>query len=237
MNLKEKYFHGILSYMHISDIDAERNKQLEEILLKLECILKCGYILPYKDIVKKYGSGVINRHPFAQINGNNNISISLHKNNPEAIDYQYLRNHYRQDIEDAFEMFIFENVSIVLNESIKEHYNLIENGIYLERQINKPISLEYMDAISILPTCGIEYLFDTRDVTAKLGQMSTPYYFNFDFIKSIEELLHKYGYNVPIVSIRTGNEFNERNEYYNRVAYPYQKIAEIEKEIEKVKIK
>ena len=120
-------------------------------------------------------------------------------------------------------MFIFENVAIVLNESIKDNYTLIENGIYLERQIDQPISLKYMDAISILPTYGIEYLFEPQEITAKLGQMFTDYYFDLEFIKSLEELLHKYGYDVPIVSIRTGHVFNENNEYYEKVICPCRK--------------
>lgn len=221
MNLQKKYFHAVLPYTHVSDILKDRPQQLKEILYKFECILKSGYILPYKDIEKQHSE--IKRHPFARTNGDDRISISLHEKNPEPSDYEYLRNHYRQDIEDAFKMFIFENVAIVLNESIRDNYTLIENGIYLERQIDQPISLKYMDAISILPTYGIEYLFEPQEITAKLGQISTSYYFDLEFIKSLEKLLHKYGYDVPIVSIRTGHEFNENNEYYEKVIYSWQK--------------
>lgn len=221
MDLRNKYFHGVQSYMHVSDIRKDREKQLEEILYKFESILKSGYILAYKDIEKLHGK--INRNPLARMNGDDRISISLHEKNPELIDYKYLKNHYREEIENAFKMFIFENVAIVLNESIKDNYNIIEEGIYLERQVDEPISLKYMDAVSILPTYGIEYLFDSEEDTVKLGQIHTGYYFDLNFIKRLEELLHKYGYNVPIVSIRTGHVFNENNEYYEKVTYSWQK--------------
>ena len=56
----------------------------------------------------------------------------------------------------------------------------------------------------------IEYLFDSQEETAKLDQISTPEYFDLPFIKRLEELLRQYGYDVPIVSIRTEHEFNEK---------------------------
>ena len=140
----------------------------------------------------------------------------------EQVDREYLKEHFneRAEVEDAFRMFIFENVSIVLNESIKDNYNLIPKGICLERQVNEPISLKYMDGVSILPTYGIEYLFEPETVTSKLGPILDEYY-DLNFLKRFKELLHKYGYNVPIVSIRTGHELNEQNEYYDHVRFPW----------------
>ena len=46
MDITKKFFHAIMPHK----LGQGREKQLEEELYKLECILKCGYILPYKEI-------------------------------------------------------------------------------------------------------------------------------------------------------------------------------------------
>ena len=55
MELRNKYFHGVRSYKYYGNLYERRNKTLNDILYKYECIFKCGYILPYKDIKKLYG--------------------------------------------------------------------------------------------------------------------------------------------------------------------------------------
>ena len=210
MELKNKYFHGVQSYNYYGNITERQTKTLNDILQKYEYILKCGYILPYKNIKELYGD--ITRHPIANYNGDDRISITLHEKKIEEYDLEWKKKHYYYNEESAFRMFILEaeySSAIVLNEKIKDKYNLIQNGMYLERQISEPISLEYMDAITIFPNSNIAKYFENEEDLKKHGH----YYqddFNIEFLNKLKELLIKYGYNVPIVSIITGHAFNEK---------------------------
>ena len=208
MELENKYFHGVQSHNYYGNLSERRAKTLADILHKYECIFKCGYILPYQNIKELYGD--IKRHPTAHCNGEDRVSISLHENAREPIDIEWLKKYHDPE-ENAFRLFIsqdFYNSAIVLNETLKNHYVLVPKGMYLERQIAEPVSLEYMDAISIFPNSEIAHFFEKGEDLKKHGQ----YYqddFNVAFLKTMKELLSKYGYNVPIVSIVTGHEYTE----------------------------
>ncbi len=216
MELKNKYFHGVQSHNYYGDLSERRNKTLNDILYKYECIFKCGYILPYIFIKDLYG--YIDRHPYARYNGDDRVSICLHEKCPEKTDIEWMRKHRDYD-ENAFRMFVFQGYccsSIVLNEAIKNNYNLIQNGIYLERQVAEPISLKYMDAISIFPNSEIAQFFESGEDLKKHGR----YYFdefNIEFLYKLKELLVRYGYNVPLVSIVTGHEFSESEKKLRKI--------------------
>lgn len=200
MELKGKYYHTIMPYQS----DTSFKKQ-EEVLYKIECLFQCGYILPYKDINEIYPE--ISRHPWGSSNGDERVSIALSRVDQEPYDEQYLETNKWHNIENAYEMFVLNGASIVLNEELKRRYFLAQKGIYLERQVSEPISLDYMDAISIVPTSITADYFDHHDYDGRLKSLN---YLNLRFIREINRLQKEYGYQVPIVSILTGTEFNAR---------------------------
>ncbi len=183
-----------------------RKEGLKEELYKLECILKCGYILPYRYTKKIYPN--ISRHPYADNNGNTGISICRHDfGKQEEYDEEYLRTYRYRLIEYAFDMFPAEETSIVLNESIKDNLNIVNEGIYLERIVKEPIPLKYMDAISINVTEEIMPYFPTLE-SKEAGCISDAY-FTLDYLRKVRKLLTQYKYDIPIVSVMTGNEFQD----------------------------
>ena len=214
MKIKNKYFHGVRcynNYLDESDVSVRKNNTLNDILHKYECIFKCGHILPYNRIKELYGD--IDRHPHARNNGEDRISISLHKRNPEQRDIELLRKNERYFYfeENAFSRFICSGLyssSIVLNESIKNRYELIPKGMYLEREVPEPISLKYMEAISILPNEKLIPFFENEEDIEKYGCLLNDD-FNLDFIHKLNSLLEKYGYDVPIINIVTGHELKK----------------------------
>ena len=202
MEFKNKYFHSIHPYK-----GGERREELEEILYKLECILKSGYILPYKKIKKLYPD--ISRHPLGRNNEDDKISIALDRNSEEPVDYEYRKKEHRSlFFEDAYDMFTLEEPAIVLNEGIKERYDLIVRGMYLEREVAEPISLDFMDALSIPVTEEVKKYFDSSE--RKEPCVCTELYFNHKFLTNAKKLLASYNRKVPVVSIWTGNEFQPR---------------------------
>lgn len=220
MELKTKYFHSVHSYKYEYDEngicydygdDKVRQKQLQDILYKFDCILKSGYILPYKDIEKQYEG--INRNMGARFNGKDMISISLHEDNPDDMDLKYKEDR-EGDYEDAFQSFVFQEPSIVLSEDIKNLKHINYPMIYLERLFREPISLEYMDAISVTP--GRLWPFFESVPKIKYEKYATQRRFRYvdlEFLDNLRGLLDKYGYDVPFVNLSTGHEFHENEEY------------------------
>lgn len=200
MEIKEKFFHTLMPYGY-----GTREEELEEELWKLECILKCGYILPYKDISKLYPNTL--RHKLANNNGDDKISICRHAFGPlDEEDKKYIKENRYGLMEFGFEQFPGQEMAIVLNESLQKDFKLITYGMYLEKQVAGPIPLTYMDAISIPPTKEIQTYFSTPD-HKEMGIYSENY-FTLDFLIKVSKLLEKYGYNIPIVSVLTGYMFH-----------------------------
>ena len=215
MDLKNKYFYSVHSYIYSDFIEKNRLEELKDILLKFEMIFKCGYILPYKDIQQLYGN--VSRNKRIQFNNNNMVSVSLHKDNPEEMDILY-KKEFDGYVEDAFQSFIYQEPSIVLNESIineLKHYKY--HGIYLERLFYEPISLKYMEGISIYPSL-LEPFFEKIDINkyeyyARNIKFDIGRDIDIDFLDNLKTLMKKYDIEVPVVSIITGNEYHENNEY------------------------
>ena len=202
MDITKKFFHAIMPYK----LGQGRKKQLEEELYKLECILKCGYILPYKEITKLYPNILRNR--WAHNNGDDRVSICRHAwGHRDEEDEAYRRANRRKLMENAFDEFAYQETAIVLNESIAEDFKLITEGMYLEKQVEDPIPLTYMDAISIRPTVELKPYFQSSEIAEPNVYREYPGYFTIDYLIKVKELLTKYGYDVPIVSIKTGNVF------------------------------
>lgn len=223
MELKNKYFHSVHSYLYNKGEDYKyrsREKELDDILYKFECIFKSGRILPYDAIKNLYG--YVNRYGRPQYNDDYLISVSLHEDNPEPLDIAYLNEIEEEDgyCENAFRMFPYQEPSIVLNERTKELKHYICPVIYLERQFREPIPLEYMDAISIYPGQVTPFFDDIKEdkydyylELAKKEFKRENRYIDLAFLDKMIELLSKYNYDVPIIDITTGNEYHENEEY------------------------
>lgn len=213
MDLKNKCFHSVHSYKYDNYDEIVRQEQLKDILYKFELIFKSGYILPYRYIKRLYGD--VSRNKYKRLNRNNMISISLHMDKPEEIDLKY-KKECNNDVEDAFESFVFQEPSIVLNENIMNELRHIKYpGIYLERLFLEPISLKYMDGISI--RSGMLRPFfehvDEKEYEKYAKQCDLIRGVDLDFLDKLRDLLIKYKYDVPIVNLLTGNEYKDNDEY------------------------
>ena len=98
MELRDKCFHSIHSYRYDDFEERTRSEELKDILMKMEMIFKSGYILPYIEIIKLYES--VSRNKYARFNGDDMVSISLHKDSPEDVDLEY-KKMCNGDYEDA----------------------------------------------------------------------------------------------------------------------------------------
>jgi len=212
MEIKDKCFHSIHSYRYDYFEERIRSEELKDILMKMEMIFKSGYILPYREIEKLYGE--VSRNRYVQFNKNDMVSISLHKDSPEKADLEY-KKMCNGDYEDAYQSFVFQEPSIVLN--VKIMSELKHNkypSIYLERLFYEPISLKYMEGISILPS-SLTPFFES------IPEKQYDYYsnihscreLNLEFLDNLKELMNKYKIDVPIVSITNGNEYQDNIEY------------------------
>ena len=204
MELKNKLFHSVHSYLYYSYRDTYRLEQLRDILDKYEMIFKSGYILPYKNIKELYGN-TVNRNLLYRLNKDDMVSVSLHEDNPQEIDIKYKKENAGK-VEDAYGSWVYQEPSIILNEDIMKdlsHYKY--TGIYLERLFFEPISLKYMEGISIVPYNVVldKEQYISNDLT-------------IEFIKELKELLLNYNYNVPIIDLLTGEEYTLKKALFNK---------------------
>ena len=212
MELRDKCFHSIHSYRYDDFEERTRSEELKDILMKMEMIFKSGYILPYIEIIKLYES--VSRNKYARFNGDDMVSISLHKDSPEDVDLEY-KKMCNGDYEDAYQSFVFQEPSIILNGKIMDELKHSKYlCIYLERLFYEPISLKYMEGISILPsslTPFFEHVPEKQyDYYRNINSCRE---LNLEFLESLKELMNKYKIDVPIVSIINGNEYQENIEY------------------------
>ena len=209
MLLNNKYFHSIHSYIETSD----RNIMLDDIINKMEKIFQCGFILPYKDISRIYGN-TISRNNNVNLNGTNYISISLHEANPQKIDIEYKKQI--PDYESSFQSFIIQEPSIVLEPSIANDLKFLKyGGIYLERLVAEPIPLTYMSAISIFVSGILEPFFNNIPESQYHNCYNDSSFriITIEYLDKIREIIKKYGYDIPIVDISTGNIYKDNETY------------------------
>jgi len=209
MELKDKFFHSVHSYINTSD----RKVMLEDIVDKLDKMLCCGYILPYREILKKHGN-TISRNNYLTLNGLDYVSISLHESNPQKIDIEYKEEI--SEPESAFQDFILQEPSIVLDSSILKELKILKHsGIYLERLVAEPIPLTYMRAISVFAPGMLEPFFKniSEHEYHRCFDDSSFRVITIEYLDRIRELIKKYSYDIPVVDICTGNLYKENETY------------------------
>lgn len=213
MELRDKCFHSIHSYKFNSEVEERiRLEELRDILKKMELIFKSGYILPYREIIKLYGE--VSRNRYVRFNGDDFVSISLHKDSPEKVDLEY-KEMCGEDYEDAYQSFIFQEPSIILSNNIMSELKHNKYpGIYLERLFYEPISLKYMEGISILPSSLTPFFESVSESQYDyFSNINSCRELNLEFLDSLKELMDKYKIDVPIVSVINGNEYQQNIEY------------------------
>ena len=212
MELRNKCFHSIHSYRYDYTEERIRLEELKDILTKIEMIFKSGYILPYGEIVKIYGKVSINK--YTRFNKNDMVSISLHKDSPENVDLEY-KEMCNEDYEDAYQSLVFQEPSIVLNKKIMSELKHSKYpSIYLERLFYEPISLKYMEGISILPS-SLTPFFEPipENQYSYYSNIHSYRELNLEFLDNLKKLMNKYKIDVPLVSITNGNEYKENIQY------------------------
>ncbi len=198
MDIKKKYYHTIMPYN-----GGPREEELEEILFKLGWILKKGYILPGKDVKRLYGKK-ISTHPHGERDGDPMISLTVNNQNLHKEDIKFLKEHRYSLFSYGFDEYAVNEPSIAFNESIDKAYNLQVRGMFTERLVEEPISLKYMDAITLMPCDRSKKYFGAED---EKYSICTEAYFTYTFLNSVRKLLKEHHYDVPIVSLTTGNEY------------------------------
>lgn len=215
MELQKKYFHSVHSYLPNVNFDsAERSLELKDILEKWKKILESGCILPYASIERLYGDSV-NRNRCKRLNGEYCVSVSLHKQNPEEMDLKMYRE-FNGQVEDAFESFVFQEPSIVLSERIKDDLKFLSwPGIYLERLVQGPIPLKYMEAISIFVPEYLQPFFSHTNPNDYERMSRTTFYrmWPIEYLDQLLDLLNSSNYHVPLVDVLSGEEFKDNKEY------------------------
>ena len=207
INLNSVFFHSLGAFAS--------NNRLQNSLIKLESILKNGSILSRQEQINKNSdnqalSEILERYLNPKWafnwNGMNHISICQRTSskNPEIES-------------DAFKEFVIGNtgIGIILSQDIMQFADnnrpKLMDG---EFQIKDKVSLEYMLGIFYGGKSNNELLKDIevaknlgisqQEIKEFLPHTLTPY--QLEIYKSIQELLNKYGYNVPIYSSRDGFE-------------------------------
>ena len=206
MELHDKYFHSIHSY-GCSYEDTLENIEMR--LDKLSRILESGAILCKEKIISRYGSG--NFHSNASINGDLFVSISRYQNSGTDYDKQYKEECNPSYFEDAFQDFVLQQFSIVLDSSIEKDLKIYEGGIYLERQVPREIPLKYMVGISVFDR-GELYPFFHSVEEDRFSQFYQNGFACYE-LSSIIDLLEKYHCSVPVVSILDGNSYHDNIQY------------------------
>ena len=198
MDIKKKYYHTIMPYN-----GGPRQEELDEILFKLGWILKKGYVLPGKEVKRLYGNK-ISTASRGKDGGDPMISLTVNNQNLHSADRKFLKEHRYSLFSYGFDEYAVNEPSIAFNESIDKVYNLQVRGMFTERLVEEPISLKYMDAITLKPCVRTNKYFGPEDEKYKVY---TEGYFTYTFLNNVRKLLKEYHYDVPIVSLTTGNEY------------------------------
>lgn len=211
MELKDKYFHSIHSYVEPYD-DYDLALQIR--LNKFMDILETGSILCRDELIKRRLLESV--HPYKNVNGNDCVSVSRYRDSETDYDKSY-KEEYDGDVESAFDTFPLQQFSIVLSSDIEKELKLFEAGIYLERLVYKGIPLKYMVAISVFDYGELMPFFN--DINQADFDRIFEYGYKYNqgrMIRELDEirrLLKQYNYDVPIVSINTGNVYHDNQDY------------------------
>lgn len=213
INLEDKLFHSVVTN---GDFFTTEKTRKEINLLKLKRIFLKEKIMCRKSIEDNYQDIPYSSYFSARnYNGNDLVSLVKHisQKDEEDFDKRYVLNNG----EDAWQMYPFSHVSLVLNKNLLNENLKYPYGprISSEIQVKGDISLKYLEAISF-PGYTELYPF--------FCQTKIPYdYYLEAFLKSggrsyqelreIITLMNEYNINLPLISIVSGEEYQPNKEY------------------------
>ncbi len=225
----------------------------------LEKILKSGYIYTRNSLKKYltnyYYSHFLRNHT-ANWNGEDSVSLACHPNNRVVVDnYNLERDHH----DNAFDEFINGTISLVLDTSLLECYDIKMNSLKMnyELQVLGDIPIDFIKAIAINinnSKYSSKDLYNLRKVILEItnfnkGKNFNKYYNETYYIRddlsthSVEyilknkvypiyrlvELIDSCNINIPIVDIKYGNELVPIEKQYRRLNVVAKKYAELQK--------
>lgn len=207
--LDDKLFHSPVSNLNFG---WTREKDLEIKMLKLERIFSSKKIMCRDTLKQTYPESIY----LSQNNNNQNKYVSLAKHISQKSEEDMDPNHIIFSDETAWEIYPWNEISLVLNKALYEENPKYLNGVRipLEVQVQGDIDLKYLEAISIPAVCGIQPFFKGKDCDIQVCLENC--LFNIRYYYMLEELLkfvRTHNIFVPIVDIETGMEYCDNLEY------------------------
>ena len=223
------YFHGV-SFVNWEYVRDDVTK-----ILLLESVLKDGFILNKQNLGLRNSFGVIRPYSW---NKDDVVCICNHscKDDGYADSFKIDVNEkkYRQS---AFDVFVYNDYSIILDNSILNDYDYLKRGMIGEYQVFGNISLSYIRGIGVPNYIqrmldSVEGILDKYDSfnfkhrldfwvkklenIENLDEFGSHFFAYNDYVR-VFELLEKYGYDVEVVDPVTGLEWKSKDIMYEEV--------------------
>ncbi len=207
--LEDKLFHSPVSnltYKWTPELDLKIK------LLKLERIINSKKIMCRKTLQELYPNDF---YPSSS-NYNQDEYVSLAKHISKKNDEDKDEKHIICSDENAWEIYPWNEISIVLNKELFKENHKYTNGlrIPLEVQVKGDIDLKYMEALSIPAIFGIEPFFKGKEYDLELCldmlKDSIKYY---SMLSALVDMSKRLKVQVPIVDVETGLVYQENKEY------------------------
>lgn len=207
--LEDKLFHAV-----VPDEDLLLSQKLELEKKLLWRIFSTNKIMCRNSLLQKYYDDVFfSRRNY---NGGSRVSLSKHisKQNEEDNDERYVIN---QKTENAWQMYPFSHIALVLNAELLEENKKYLYGprIPFEVQVEGDISLKYLEAVSFPVVNGLLPFFEKIEypLSTYLEALERVGLYDYWQLEMVLDVLFLKEISVPLVNISTGNEYHDNIEY------------------------
>lgn len=229
-NVDDMCFHGV------TFTDWEYSNGMTELEL-LETVLNDGYILTRSSLEIKHPY-MYRSLAYDNLNDNDRVSICCHSVKEKDYTYDSLDGMYFNDSYSAFEKFVNNAFSVILDRDVLEEYRHQRSGMIGEYQVYGDVSLEYIKALG-MPNyfermCNriqeileeddyLDYRYDLNVQRLKLAKdmirfLTVGYNgYGYNEYNQLKGLLNKYNYDVPIVDPVTGSEWLSKEEMGQKI--------------------
>ena len=200
LNIDAVFYHGIDRRKYNNDFDAQ--------LKVFEDILKAGAIMCRQSQIKNLGQNVVDErlgHLQGFSNWNGSTYVSICQRRPPSSKQQFEVESKNPDYSVAYLKFVKGNISFVISPMViafqgKTHSNFLQDG---EFQVYDKIPKRFFQGICV------DDLDNFENIVLFFKSINYPSEFIYECIKKdyegsrlkkIEDLLEKYGYDLPIYS-------------------------------------
>lgn len=223
-------FHGV------TFTDWEYSNGMTELEL-LENVFCDSYILTRGSLEVK--------HPYMyrslasdNLNDDDRVSICCHSIREKEYFYDSANGRYFNDTRSAFDKFVNNDFSIILDSDVLDGYSHQRSGMIGEYQVYGDVSLEYIRAVG-MPNYFERMCNKIQEILEKNDYLDYRYDFSvqklkmvkdiikflrlgyngygYDDYEQLKELLQKYNYDVPIVDPVTGIEWLSKEEMGHKI--------------------